>query len=209
MLEQEAWGELSKDQFEEFLRLFGERFGEPGRHRRLSISFWNHEMNEIDTRIRITDGVAEIMQKVGQWEGVSQWDRSEIHLKLASDPQQIFNAYKILRNLLPEHEVCHFIRFDNFVFRQPDFEIKLAHQSGKSNKYNFEVEFLNDQAELDKHRAQLDDKSDLDVILKSLGLTDLVTVTNEEFWNKWNEELNLSDMDLKEEQIIELIKEYL
>lgn len=195
MLEREAWGQLSKEQFEEFLMLFGKRFGKPKMHRRLSISFWNHEMNEIDTRIRITDGKAEIMQKVGSWEGATRWDREERQVKLFSDAEQIFSAYKILRHFLPSHEPCQIIQFDNYVFKIDDFEIKLSHQTGKTDKYNFEVETLNDE-------------SNLDVILKDLGLIDLVTVTDVEFWNNWNDELNLNDKDLSEEQILELIKEY-
>jgi hypothetical protein len=196
MLEQEAWGELSKDQFEEFLKMFGERFGEPSRHRRLSISFWNHKMNEVDTRIRITDGKSEIMQKVGDWENVTQWVRKERHVKLGSDAGQIFNAFKILRQLLPPQEPCQFIQFDNYVFKTEAFEIKLSHQKGKSNKYNFEVESLNDE-------------SGLDEILKDLKLDNLVTVTDVKFWDKWNVELNVSDRDLSDEEIRDLIKEYL
>lgn len=98
--------------------------------------------------------------------------------------------------MLPAHELCQIIRFDNYVILTDDFEIKLSHQTGKSDKYNFEVETLTN-------------KSDLKAILNDLGLSELVTVTDVAFWDNWNQELNLNDRDLSEEQILELIKEYL
>ncbi len=196
MLEQEAWGQLTKEQFEKFLRLFSGRFGKPSRHKRLSFSFWNHEMNEVDTRIRITDGKAEIMQKVGKWDNTTQWDRTEKHVELPPESEQIFSIYEILRRLLPPAEPCHLMQYDNYVFEQPDFEIKLSHQYGKSHKYNFEVETLNNQR-------------NLKTVLKNLSLSKLVTITDVEFWDQWNQELNLSDKNLNDEQIMQLIKAYL
>ncbi len=196
MLEQEAWGQLTKKQFDLLIEKFTQRFGEPTRHRRLSISFWNHQHNEVDTRIRITDGQGEVMQKIGKWDNATNWDRTERYLKLSSDADQVFNAYKILRQLLPSHEPCQMIQHDNYVFKTADFEIKLSHQIGKSDKYNFEVETLSG-------------KSSLDSILKDLGLTEFVTVTDVAFWDKWNQDLNISDADLNEKQILRLIKKYL
>ena len=196
MTEEESWGVLTKLKFGQLLDQFTQRFGKPIHSKRLSFSFWDHSRNDIDTRIRITDGQAEIMQKVGKWEGTYEWARNEQHVKLPVNSQEVFNAYKILRVLFPGKNVCHIMQYDNYIFKQPDFEIKLTHQSGKTDKYNFEVE-ANTK------------KVDLNQMLKDLGLLKLVTVTSVKFWDKWNDKLNLKDTDLNDAQIKDLIKKYL
>lgn len=196
MTEKESWGVLTKDQFEKFLAEFTRRFGKPTQSKRLSFSFWDHSRNEIDTRIRITDGQPEIMQKLGSWEKQQQWSRSERKVDLKSDVEEIFNTYVIFRVLIPGDDSCYIYQHDNYVFKQANFEIKVTHQSGKTNKYNFEVEAIGEDI-------------DLNQILKDLGLFGLTTKTTEQFWNKWNQELNLRDVDLDPQQIKSLIQEYL
>jgi len=115
---------------------------------------------------------------------------------LQPDAKEIFSAYKILQILLPGANGCDIMQYDNYIFRQEKFEIKLTHQIGKTDKYNFEVEAVSETVNLNK-------------ILKGLGLLKLVTITNVEFWDKWNDELNLKGTDLNEKQTLELIKKYL
>lgn len=196
MTETESWGVLTKEQFEKFLEEFTTRFGKPNHSKRLSFSFWDHSRDNIDTRIRITNGKAEIMQKVGDVGEGQQRVRTEQRIDLPSDVGEIFNAYQIFRVLTPGDDSCYIYQHDNNIFKQPNFEIKITHQSGKTDKYSFEVEAVGDSA-------------DLNQILKDLGLNELVTKTTVEFWNKWNEDLNLRDIDLKPEQIQEIIKQYL
>ncbi len=196
MTETESWGVLTKAQFEKLLNEFTKRFGTPAHSKRLSFSFWDHSRDNIDTRIRITNGKAEIMQKVGDTGEKQQRVRSEQRIGLPSDLNEIFNSYQILRVLIPGDDSCYIYQHDNYIFKQPNFEIKITHQSGKNDKYNFEVEAIGDD-------------TDLNQVLIDLGLFDLVTKTTVEFWNKWNEELNLRDTDLKPKQIQEIIKQYL
>jgi len=195
-MEEECWGILTKNKFDHLLDQFTKRFGKPIYSKRLSFSFWDHSRNNIDTRIRISDRKAEIMQKIGKWEETHKWARSEQCVKLSADSQEIFSAYKILRVLFPGENVCHIMQYDNYIFKQDKFEIKLTHQSGKTDKYNFEVE------------ANSKDM-DFDGLLEDLGLSKLMTITSVEFWDKWNEELNIKDTDLSDEQIEDLIKKYL
>jgi hypothetical protein len=196
MMEEESWGVLTKTQFDKFLDLFTKRFGKPVHSKRLSFSFWDHNRNGIDTRIRITDGKAEVMQKIGGIGDTQLRVRSEQKLKLPSDLQELLSAYQILRVLIPGDDSCYIYQHDNYIFKQPGFELKITHQIGKTDKYNFEVEVDTKKVDLDK-------------VLKDLGLLDLVTLTNAEFWDKWNEELNLKDSDLDEKQIKDLIEKYL
>lgn len=195
-MEEESWGVLTKEQFEQFLDQFTKRFGVPIHSKRLSFSFWDHTRNEIDTRIRITNGKAEIMQKIGDVGEGQKRVRSEQRVELMSDLNEIFNSYQILRVLIPGTESCYIYQHDNYIFRQPTFEIKITHQSGKTDKYNFEVEAIGNNI-------------DLSLVLKDLNLFDLTTTTNVEFWNKWNDELNLRDNDMNQEQIRNLISKSL
>ena len=195
-MEEESWGVLTKRQFDDFLDQFNKRFGKPIHSRRLSFSFWDHSRNGIDTRIRITDGKAEIMQKIGGIGDKKLRVRSEQRIKLPSDSQELFSAYQILRVLIPGDDACYLYQHDNYIFKQPDFELKITHQIGKTDKYNFEVEVDTKKVDLNK-------------VLKDLGLSEMVTLTSTEFWDKWNEELNLKDNDLDEKQIQDLIEKYL
>lgn len=196
MIEEESWGILTKKQFDQFLDQFTKKFGVPIHSKRLSFSFWDHNRNEIDTRIRITNGKAEIMQKIGDVGEGQKRVRSERKIDLKSDLNEIFNSYQIFRVLIPGNDSCYIYQHDNYIFKQPTFEIKITHQSGKTEKYNFEVEAIGNNI-------------DLSLILKDLKLFDLITTTDVEFWNKWNEELNLKDHDLDEKQIQVLINKYL
>ena len=196
MTEEESWGVLTKKQFEDFLALFTKRFGKPVHSKRLSFSFWDHSRNEVDTRIRVTDGKPEIMQKVGGIGDQKVRVRTERTITLTPNPDDLFNTYKILRVLIPGGDSCYIYQHDNYIFKQPDFEIKLTHQLGKTDKYNFEVEADTTKKELNQ-------------LLRDLGLFELVTLTNAEFWDKWNEELNLRDVELTEEKVKDLITGYL
>lgn len=195
-MEEESWGVLTEEEFDNFLDIFTKRFGKPVNSRRLSFSFWDHNRNSVDTRIRITDGKPEIMQKIGHWEGTQAWSRKEQSIRLQPNIDDIFGTYQVLRVLIPGKDDCYIYQYDNYIFKQTDFEIKLTHQSGKTDKYNFEVEALVKNVDLSK-------------ILKDLGLSEKVTTTNTEFWDKWNAELNFKDNDLTESQIKDLIQKYL
>ncbi len=195
MVEEESWGLLTKEQFESFLAEFTKKYGAPVHSKRLSFSFWDHNRNEIDTRIRITDGKSEVMQKVGGIGDQKVRVRTERRISLTSTVEDIFNTYKIFRVLIPGDDSCFIYQHDNYIFKLPDFEIKLTHQLGKTDKYNFEVEVDTS-------------KQDLNQLLVELDLSDKVTLTNAEFWDKWNEELNLKDIDLEEDKIKEIIQQY-
>lgn len=195
-MEEEVWGVLAKDEFGKFLGEFTSRFGKPVCSKRLTFSFWDHRRNNIDTRIRVTNGKAEIMQKVGKWEGSQIRSRSEQSVKLDSDLEVVFGAYKVLRVLIPGEDQCYIYQTEDYIFRQNKFEVKITHQTGKTDKYLFEVEGL----------AK---KVDLKRVVEELKLTGLVRATDEHFWNTWNEELNLRDNDVREDQIKSLIKQYL
>ena len=194
--ELEVWGELKKTDFLFYLKDFENKFGKPKKIKRLSISFWDPDLSkDIDTRIRITDGEAEIMQKVGKWENEEHLDMEEISLNLPKDVEQIFNVYKILHNLYVKKYPPRLIQFESFIFDTDEYELKFAKQFGKSSRYLFEVE--------------LKGKENLREITDSLGLSDYIRKTDSEFWVKWNRDVNLDCGSLSDREIRSLITKYL
>ena len=140
MKEEESWGVLTKEQFKSFLDKFTKKYGKPTHSRRLSFSFWDHSRNEIDTRIRVTDGKPEVMQKVGGIGDQKVRVRTERRMTISANSENLFNTYKIFRVLIPGDDSCYIYQHHNYIFKQPEFELKLTHQLGKIDKYNFEVE---------------------------------------------------------------------
>ncbi len=64
--EHEVLGELEVSKYNSLIEQFTLLYGNPKLKKRLAISFWDPAINKnVDTRIRITNGKAEIMQKTG------------------------------------------------------------------------------------------------------------------------------------------------
>lgn len=196
MREKESWGLLTKSEFFEFLSKFKKKFGKSKKYKRLGISFWDPSTNKhLDTRIRITNGKPQIMQKIGKWENRSELDFKEILIDLDKNPEQVFRAYLILSNIIGKRKNCRFIQHENYIFNTTDFEIKLGKQFGKSVKYIFEIEAKNNKVNLESK-------------LKELNLSRHVLKTDVEFWDSWNKEVNLTGEELNEKQILKLIESY-
>lgn len=194
VLETELWGLLTKEQFEEKQQLLQGKFSEPELKRRLSIQVddWNNK--NLDTRIKITNGVAELMQKVGAWESET---KRELKVALSSDVQELINLYKILRNMCEGGELRVIImQHENYLYANDDVEIKLSHQFGKSSKYPFEIEALRDGVDLHKIASELD-------------FTPTTIPNDVEYWDNWNAEVNLDGKDYSDEEIVRVIEGYI
>ena len=117
MTEYEVWGLLTKKQFIRFLAIFRRCFGQPRRAKRLAISFWNPIRNKnLDTRIRITNKKAEIVQKFGQWENTKKSRLTELVLSLPSDPKSVYLTYRILDNQIGKAYPYSFLQYENYLF---------------------------------------------------------------------------------------------
>lgn len=195
-IEHEVLGEISKDLFENLILKFKKLYGEPKIKKRLAISFWDPEISKnLDTRIRITNGVPEIVQKVGEWENREVMKLEELSYKLPNNVDDIYTVYKILLNYSKKEFPPRIIQHVSTIFDTPYFEIKLATQFGKSNKYIFEVERKGSE--------------DLLKFVKEIDLDKYILKTDSEFWLKWNSKVNLSTDDFTGEELKELIQEYL
>src|SRR3989344_6868853 len=194
MNEVEIWGVLNKKEFDSKLDEFTKKYGNPKIQERLAIQILGVDDPSLWTRIRITDGKAEIMQKVGSWDIGEQ---KEISVSLSPDLETVWRTFVIIKNLLKKRRYqVVIIQHKNFTFKTDGYEIKLSHQFGKTSKYPFEVEATKKDSELVS-------------FAKKLGLTPDLKKKGEEFWNKWNEEVNLDGEKMKDKELKEIIRKYI
>ncbi len=192
--ETEIWGVLTFDQFKAKIAELTKQLGKPQLSKRLSLQADHFKRHDLDTRIRITNGKIELVQKIGQWEAVS---RQEIHTPLKLSAPEVLNLYKILINQLPlDNRQTNLIQYQNFIFITPDIEIKLGQQIGKQTVYHYELEANTPSADLEQARNQL-------------KLPDALKQSDESFWADWNQRINLNYYDLEEAELIQLIQLHL
>lgn len=90
---------LAKDEYVQVLTRFKNEFGEPKVQKRLSLQSDDYGQSDIDTRIRITNGKAELMQKIGDWKNITKGkSRTEVSIPLPSDSDVVAGLYRIIRN---------------------------------------------------------------------------------------------------------------
>lgn len=192
--ETEIWGELSQPEFNSALQRFSQTFGQPRQSRRLALQADHFKRHDLDTRIRLTDGQAELVQKVGRWKATT---RQEMRIPLRLSARGTFNLYQLLINQLPpDHRQTNIIQYKNYIFDQPRFELKLGEQTGKQTVYHYEVEASHAGVDLEDLRAQL-------------NLPPSLKQSDETFWSAWNERVNLNFFDLTEDELTKLIEQYL
>ncbi len=198
-MEQEIWGIFPDHQtYTHHLVQFTHQFDEPTHMRRLAISFWDPSIDkDTDTRIRITNGTAELMQKCGAWEDQDEIHMEEIHVPLPSDVDYLYNMYRILRNNLPLTKSPFITEYSNSIFLTDHFEIKLSEQHGKQIRYTFEIERLADTAVNLQQHAQ------------ELGLDQYITKTTVAFWDTWAQEMDIYTDDLTDQQLRQMIGHHL
>jgi len=193
-LEKEILVIINKGEFERTLSSLTQKLGKPKKKKRLGIDCSDYSRQDIDNRIRITDGQVELMQKVGGW---NDEKRQELRLEVEDSPEMAVMAYKIIRNLLTgdKVETC-LIQNENYIFETKDFEIKLTRQIGKKEVYNYEVE-VKDHGLSPREVA------------RKMGLPDKKPVVHTpEFWSRWNGEVNLRIDDLSDDELLGIIRKF-
>jgi hypothetical protein len=186
---------LTKEEYEKILADLEKRFGKAEIIKRLSLQATDYRCADVDTRIRITNGKAEIIQKVGDWKRSPT--RAEIIIPLSSDPEIIFDMYKIFRNAMKDTRVqTPIMQYENRIFREKKFEIKLTYQFGKSDAYNCEIEVF-------------DLKLEPAGIAQNYNIPIHLPTQTQGFWKRWNERINLSANELSDEELLKIIRKYL
>lgn len=193
MQEDEIFGVLEKKVFDDLKLSLESSFGKPHNKKRIGLGLFDRGNKEVDTRIRINDGVAELVQKVGQWENVEVISQKEITMVLNQTPDEVFNCFLILKNIAKPYCPIKVISLHNLIYRNEKVEVKLTHQYGKSDRYTFEIELIDQDVNLIE-------------VAKELGMARYIIKTDEAYWNKWDKEVNYTTEELSDEEILEIIK---
>ena len=194
MLEKELLSLIDQNEFEEKLKQFSQKFGPYNTNRRLSIQITDYNRQDLDTRIRITNGQTKIMQKIGDWTSDT---RQELEVDFVNNAEEILKLYKLTLNLLNSQNVeTLIIQMNNYIFENDKFELKLTHQKGKQDKYNYEIEVF-------------DHNDDPYEIANKLGLKLDLPENTIEYWKKWNKEVNINIKDLSEDEFLAVVSDYL
>lgn len=196
MQEKEIWGVLTEELYETLHKIALKEFG-PGKHKkRLAISYWNPNYNkDLDTRIRITNGSPELVQKFGEWENVEVVNLREITIPLERNLTDIMNLHIVLDHAHPKAP-RQITQFENEVFASDSVELKLTKQIGKETAYTFELELL-------------DATKDLLHIAEKYSLRDKITKTDVAFWDTWNKKVNILSDDISLAELEKLVSQYL
>jgi hypothetical protein len=189
---------LSEDEYKLVLTRLRKEFGEPKVQKRLSLQSDDYGQTDIDTRIRITNGKAELMQKVGDWKNITKGkSRTEISIPLSSDAGVVAGLYRIIRNLMMGPRIENIVmQFESFIWESGGIEIKLTHQFGKSDAYNCEFEVFDSS-----HKPE--------ELMNRLNVPINLPTQTEDFWRKWNEKVNLNADKLSDGELLKIIREYL
>lgn len=189
---------LNENEYGSVLSCLKKEFGEPKIQRRLSLQSNDYNRVDMDTRIRITNGKAELMQKVGDWKNITKGEsRTEISISLPSDAKMVVDLYEIIRNLTVGSKIENIImQFENFVWKKKEFEIKLTHQFGKGDGYNCEIEVF-------------DELLNPEDLARKYNIPIHLPTENNDFWRKWNKKVNLSADEISDEELLEIVSRYL
>jgi hypothetical protein len=198
MKEIEVWSEIKYETFVSKSKEFKDMFGNPTHKKRLALRFGFNNDFDTNTRIRITDGYPEIVQKTKFNNSIA---RDEVSYKLEKDPDEIIKVVNFFRNILINSKDTHFylIQFENYIWDTKEFELKLTHQIGKEDVYSFEIELKDGKK----------DENDLKKLCTDLKLSVQKVVKNDEFWIKYNNRVNIDVRRWSDEKLKSIIEKYL
>jgi len=185
---------LNREEYIEIRERLEKSFSSPKNTKRMAIQCTDTLTDELDTRIRISNKKVSLIQKVGKWKSKT---REEIEIDLPNDEDTILRVFKILRNMLKGDKVrTSIIQTDSLTFENDNYEIKLTHQFGKTDKYNSEIEVFDTNLEPED-------------IAEKFNIPIRLPDHTAEFWDKWSSEVNFSADEIDEGDLKKLIEKYL
>lgn len=201
MIETEITGEINKVIFESKLKDFTLKFGNPKVKKRLGLMVFDRNNPGIDTRIRITNGETEIMQKVTiSDDKTGHAQKEELSIPIKSDVDIIYNAFMTYTNLLlnkySEKLVRLLVQTENYIWKNDDYELKISHQFGKNDYYTFEIEAVKENV-------------DIKEIQKELKLEPTKNFASDERKKFRRTQVDLSASELTEADIKNIISKYI
>lgn len=198
MIEKEIRGFITKEDFQMQIDKFSKLFGNHKFSKRLSLAIADYSKLDLETKVRITNGKTEVVQKVGDFTAV---DREEITIKLENqDAEDILNLFKTYKNFVKDiqNPMLTMIQHENYVFANERIEIKLFRQFGNDEFYAFEVEAL----------VEMED-SELEEFCKDNNLSVDANYNNLESVQVRNSKVNIDLSDISDEKLLEVIGVYL
>lgn len=198
MLEKEIRGFIEKDKFKFVINHFTDQLGNPKYSKRLSLAIADYQNLTLETKIRITNGKAEVVQKVGDFTAV---DREEITIVLTTlTSAELVDLYKTYRNFLKDinEPMLTLIQHENYVFSNERIEIKLFRQFGNDEFFAFEVEALVEMEDIELENFCKDNK-----LIVDENYNDLKSI------QKRNNRVNVELATLTDEELQDILDSYL
>ena len=196
MLETEVLSGIPKAEFDAKIVEFTAKYGQPKVQKRLGIILASYS-TEIDTRLKITNGQAHLVQKIG--DGKQQViARQEINLDLSLPATDLLKLVRMIQNLgaaIPGFTSV-LQQYDSRIFDLPSCEVKFYHQFGENSYYGFELELT--QEGVDIHQE-----------LESLGLKLDGVNKDEDYWHDYDQKYNLDAVKLSDTELLHLLDKYL
>lgn len=198
MIEKEIRGFIEKGEFEFTIERFAALLGSPKESKRVSLAIADYDNLTLETKIRITNGKAEVVQKVGEFTAT---DREEITIKLENlDSEALVDLFKTYKNFLNDkvNPMLTLIQHENYVFKNDRVEVKLFRQFGNDEFFAFEVEAL----------VEMDD-SELDTFCLENGLIVDPEYNNYDSIQKRNSKVNINLGNLDSKELKSILDKYL
>jgi len=200
MKEIEILSSINKTDFykkiEEFSKIYT-----PKPQKRLGIILSTYEKgNKVDTRIKITNGKAHLVQKFGEGLEASRVNR-EIDIPLNLDAEALLGLIRSMQNMgkLVSGFTSPLQRYDNILFDIDDVEVKFYKQYNSTNAfYGFEVELQGS-----------DNPDDLQSKCKDLGLETDEIVRDAEYWYNYDKNYNQDSLEMSDGELLKVIQEFL
>lgn len=196
MTELEIRGFIPESQFEKIKSKLTEEFGQPRMKHRLSFVTGDYIHRNLETRLRITNGKFDIAQKVGDVGAVS---RQEYEMRFDLPADHILFLFRTAQRLA-EQSNDHYaivLQHENYIFENDEIEVKLYKQFGKEYFYGFEIE------------SKQGDMESIDNFSKKYDLKPGEDYDSDSVIRKRNTEVNIPADEIGDEQLRDLIKQYL
>jgi hypothetical protein len=134
------------------------------------------------------------MQKIGGW---NKELKEELEINITPNINTVPTLFNILNNIISDNlSYKNIIQLENYIFNKGDYEIKLTHQFGNEDVYNFEVEVFNHNLDILK-------------ICNDNNLVPDLEKKDNNYWKEYNKKVNLDIKNLDILKIKTIIESYL
>lgn len=198
MKESEITADLTESNFKKYIQHFTKTLGAPSLKRRISFMILERGA-PLDNRIKITNGVAMIVQKIKSKSDVPGLRiNDEIEIDIPNDLENVKKSIKLLENfynIFETQALKLIVQHENYLWENDEFELKLSRQFGKNDLYLYEIESFGD-----KTPEQLE---------KELNLKPDFDAFSEERQVLRRGQIDIPFDEISEEETDELIRKYL